>query len=251
MFKYSPFLFFPLAVGAQTATQHVVASGGGEYTNTNFHISATIGELSVRTYSFGNNIITQGFQQPSGAGNPLPLNWLAFTGKLINGQTHLEWIVAQEFHNDRFEIERASNGSDFSLCLVVRSRGDNLSAQTYEAVDPFPYPGSTWYRLRQVDLDGNFTYSTIIVVKQDGGGADWRAYPNPALDETVTNIMLTAATTLLVDLYDVEGRVLMTQEVKGVAGTNRVVWDLHSLASGIYLLRCRDMSVPVIEIIKK
>lgn len=111
---------------------------------------------------------------------PLPVNWLDFSVIRQNNDVVLKWTVAQELNNDHYEIERSTDGINFSLIANKPSLGSYIT-KTYDHLDPNIKTLNAdliYYRIKQVDIDGKFTYSPVRTVKLSKG--DILVYPNPA-----------------------------------------------------------------------
>ena len=94
----------------------------------------------------------------------LDVKWLSFTG-INNGNSNLlEWSTATEINNDHFDIERSSNGISFEKIGIVKGSGNSSTPLHYQAADNHPLGGNNYYRLRQIDIDGKYTYSVVIIV---------------------------------------------------------------------------------------
>ena len=111
----------------------------------------------------------------------LPINLLSFTGKEENGKVKLSWETAQEINNEYFNIEHSLDGNNFKIISKVISKGNTSTGHTYAKEDNQNINGVHFYRLKQVDVDGKFTYSAIVMVKL--GGKKMRIYPNPVTNE--------------------------------------------------------------------
>ncbi len=243
--------YHSLAGHAQTLQRQVVAAGGADYTKTNFSLSVTVGEPVVQTITNAHNILTQGFQQPPENSAALPLQWLSFTAVLSNGQSRLQWVTAQEFGNDYFDIQRSADGLNFVHFITVKSRGDNAAAQYYYAIDPSPFTGKTFYRIRQIDKDGHFSYSIIVAVFMNGESAGWSIFPDPVATLANIEIHLPAPQQLKLQLFDTGGRLLMVKELEAHAGVNNISWDMHGLNGGVYIISSNNNALPVIKLLKK
>jgi hypothetical protein len=248
-YSIAAFLFITCILNAQTPPQQVISSGGGYYANSNGSVSVTIGEMVIQTLSTGTNILTEGFQQTFLA-NPLPLNLLSFTATLDNRQTHLQWITAQEVNTSYFDVERSADGSTFTKLLSVKSDDNAVAENTYHATDPSPFEGIDYYRLKEVDMNGAFTYSPIVFVKVTAG-LTCSVYPNPASDEVFISINSNNANQAAVCLYDINGKLLLLKQAPIAPGTNLFSWNIESLAKGTYFIQVTGLDLPVIKIIKQ
>ncbi|MBP8822853.1 MAG: hypothetical protein KBH07_04350 [Flavobacteriales bacterium] len=113
--------------------------------------------------------------------NPLPIELLGFEAWARPGRVDLRWVTASEQDNRLFVVERSSDALAFGPVLEVPGAGNSNAPITYSEVDPDPLPGISYYRLRQVDLDGTATISPVVAVVFDG--MDERSlvvFPNPA-----------------------------------------------------------------------
>lgn len=101
--------------------------------------------------------------QPSQA--PLPVSLFSFTATYLSSYVSLQWKTATEINSDHFDVERSSDGVHFSKIGTVASSNNSSAESDYTFTDTNPVNGISYYRLKQVDIDGQFTYSIIISVK--------------------------------------------------------------------------------------
>ncbi|HEY4286481.1 MAG TPA: T9SS type A sorting domain-containing protein [Puia sp.] len=166
---------------------------------------------------------------------PLPLNLLSFDAQKEKQQVQLNWVTADEENVSHFEILRSSDGSRFDTIGQVSATNSALSS-SYAFTDAHPLPGTGWYRLRMVDIDGAATYSPVRVIDQTTGAVAFRVYPVPARD--VLNIdapVLTGATgQIAIQFYNAAGQLVRTALMQ--QGT---VYPLtvSQLTPGMYMLR--------------
>ncbi|MGV3539219.1 MAG: T9SS type A sorting domain-containing protein [Rufibacter sp.] len=172
-------------------------------------------------------------------GNPLPVSLTRFEGVSRNGAVELIWTTATEINNDRFEIERSLNGTDFVKVGEVKGNGNTTVTIDYAFTDRQAPAGTSYYRLRQVDVDGSTEYSKVISVKHTAGAGSANAmrvslYPNPVTNGNV-NIRFAELPQgdVNVRLIDMSGRVLHTKTLNG----NSTLDISHlGLSQGIYML---------------
>ncbi len=96
--------------------------------------------------------------------SPLPVELSSFRALRHNGQAALEWTTASEFNNEKFIVERSENAVDYVAISEVKGHGTSNEMQEYLFVDENPLPGLNYYRLKQMDFDGNFVYSEMKTV---------------------------------------------------------------------------------------
>ncbi len=111
-------------------------------------------------------------------GAPLPIKLLSFYAKPVGTYFQLNWSTATEVNNDYFTLEHSKNGTTFEQVAQIKGAGNSSMIINYTTNDFNSYLGNSFYRLRQTDFDGNYTYSDIILAK---GGRDFtfNVFPNP------------------------------------------------------------------------
>ena len=97
----------------------------------------------------------------------LPVKLTAFYGQKYGNKNVLYWVTASEIDNDRFEVERADSALNWSSIGIVKGMGTTTSQTEYSFIDALPIQGSNYYRLKQVDIDGQYAYSDIISITND------------------------------------------------------------------------------------
>lgn len=182
------------------------------------------------------------------SGPPLPIELLSFGGRQVGAAIQLHWETATERDNDYVEVQRSRDGKYFEALDRVPGAGNSATPLRYTFADVQPLPGVNYYRLRQVDFDGQQEFHPIIAVRFDDKNA-------PATGITVfptfvsedLNIRFAQATenagTLLVS--DLNGRILL-QRTLGV-GTEQTQVHVSSLPAGHYIVvvqneRTREVS---------
>lgn len=98
----------------------------------------------------------------------MPVSLTDFTAALQNNHTLLQWQTASEYKLSHFTIERSVNGNNFSTLSNVAAFGNSNTKINYSTIDYAPLPGTNYYRIKLVDADGQFTYSKIAAVNNNG-----------------------------------------------------------------------------------
>jgi len=173
--------------------------------------------------------------------NPLPVELLAFTGKNINGNAMLNWITSLEINNKGFFVERSLDGVNFKDLGFVMGAGNSKSVKNYRYEDEnvFSLASTVYYRLRQVDFDGAYSYSNIVSISEnDLANEGISVYPNPFVDATGINIVSPNDGTAIVELLDIQGRLIGSEKLSINAGSQYMpISNLDKLSSGVYLVR--------------
>ncbi|GAB3871936.1 hypothetical protein GCM10028824_21730 [Hymenobacter segetis] len=96
----------------------------------------------------------------------------------------LSWATASEKNSDRFEIQRSATGEAYETLGLVKGQGNTTLAHDYSFVDSRSLAGTAYYRLRQVDSDGTFSYSPVVTVQTEAS-AKVVLYPNPSANQLI------------------------------------------------------------------
>ena len=174
-------------------------------------------------------------------GGTAPVTLINFTAAKTGKTTDLKWIVANEFNNNGFAVERSIDGNNWSEIQFVNSKGNTNIQRTYVAVDKTPVAGTNCYRLKQVDNDGRKTYSSIVSVKfTDKEILNYTFYPNPAKD--YINLVVNRINTdyAKVQLLDVQGKVVREVMIKKSDAGLSITINTKGIAKGIYILKYAD-----------
>lgn len=174
----------------------------------------------------------------------LPVELISFDAKLKNNNVSLYWATASEVNNDYFTIERSSDGEKFEPLLTKRGAGNSTSKREYEANDPEPLQGYSYYRLKQTDFDGKFTYSSVKTVKNKGGNTIDQEQieitsvsPNPFTDEFKVDFIIKQKGIVLITMTNTKGEMIFKENVQAEDGYNSFTYiDSKGLSPGYYFV---------------
>ena len=167
----------------------------------------------------------------------LPVEYLYFEAKKEGNTATLDWATATETDNNYFAIERSADRVNFDEIGRVTGSG---SGSFYDFTDENPLSGVSWYRLRQVDYNGEFSFSEIRqVVFDETAISNFTVYPSPAQENGTLNIRYQSleGNSVTLELIDLQGRILRSKENTAEAGITAQTLELTDLAPGAYLLR--------------
>ncbi|MDX1908232.1 MAG: LamG-like jellyroll fold domain-containing protein [Bacteroidia bacterium] len=167
----------------------------------------------------------------AGEAAEFPVEWLSFTAAVQSGGIQLDWATATETNADRFELERSGDTRDWSVVSRHKAAGNSSDVRTYSTLDETPLAGANYYRLRQVDLDGKFSYSNVVSAAWDR--PVMQVYPNPTSSELYLG-NLSGRT--LVTIQDMSGRTLHRADTD--AGELRL--DVSQYPAGSYVLMIKS-----------
>jgi hypothetical protein len=158
--------------------------------------------------------------------NPLPIELTDFKIRAVSTGIKLNWTTLSEFNSDRFEIERSNTGLFFTSIDKVPAFGNSLSRRDYEYIDYYPYDGKNYYRLKLVDIDGSYKYSSLTYIDSKTESAP-SIFPNPVKRGEKLHVAMFSGEAAI---FDLSGRPIAT--VKPGDG----FIDTTDLTPGIYLV---------------
>ena len=179
-------------------------------------------------YKQGGNLATStrtAAQQSATPVTPLPVELTAFNGEVgANSLASLHWNTASEYKSAYFAIERSVNGTTFVQVGQVSAAGASNKSLAYHWSDPQPLTNTTYYRLRQVDLDGTMRFSNIVTLAPITTPSKLaEIYPNPSAGQPIQLLLQGYGDeSITLQLTDALGRTVLTQTLTSV--------DLHYLA---------------------
>lgn len=242
---------------AQIADYHVFAAGGSTFVTDKGTLTSTIGELAiVDVYHAGGHYLTQGFQQGDYVkfiGVSLPVQLINFDGYNKDGVNHLVWQTASEINNAGFDVERMSTAGDFQKIAYVAGHGNTNTLTDYELNDDKPLLGDNYYRLRQIDFDGNFTYSDVIsIYNGEAITTTVSVYPVPVTDAVNVLVRNAQNASGAITITNVVGAIMYHSEVDIYEGTTVQKIDMTSFAAGQYFLKVTTgSSTRTIHVVKQ
>lgn len=169
---------------------------------------------------------------------PLPVVLTRFGAQALGAVVAVNWATASEQRSASFEVERSSDGSTFTKIGQVAAAGTTSQVHQYQLLDRAPLGGLSYYRLRQVDLDGTMHYSSVVAVQAVGPVAAplLTLAPNPTTGRVVVQLVQAIAQPATLQVLDVLGRTVYQQGL-AAAATQEQTLELQALPAGVYLVR--------------
>ncbi|MDC3337476.1 T9SS type A sorting domain-containing protein [Flavobacteriales bacterium] len=161
---------------------------------------------------------------------PLPINLLTFEAMQNKDHVMLRWVTAQEQNNDFFKLERLSTTNSWLEIAKIDGAGNSTNSRTYTFNDYNPAIGINYYRLKQTDFNGTFTYSEVKAVHIEAA-MEFSCYPNPS-NGTITAIIRNPQDVTL-EVYATDGKVLYRNETPSPLGEKIILKE-----SGVFLIVC-------------
>lgn len=157
--------------------------------------------------------------------NPLPVELTSFSAQQLQHSVLLQWTTASELNNDYFTLEKSRNGLDFENLTTIKGAGTSVKQQQYQFIDKVPFKYKTYYRLKQTDFDGQYSYSKIIVVYQQIEN-QLEVYPNPATSTKLLEVNKMGRFVVFNNLGVIVLRATDTDQI-----------DISKLATGVYVVK--------------
>ena len=174
----------------------------------------------------------------------LPVTFLNFDGKLKNNQVVLRWSTTNEINNKGYDIERSEDGINFFKIGFVEAKGNTSSISHYTFTDINFNSTVNFYRLKQIDINGNFEYSRIIRINISiAKTLQTVIAPNPFSNVTTISFSLAQSVKVSLKVFDLNGRLIkILADEEMVAGSHEIKWNANNangqpVPSGVYLLR--------------
>ena len=182
---------------------------------------------------------------------PLPVKLTKFTAVAVGADALLNWETAQEVNNHHFAVERSLDGITFEGIGSVAGKGTTLLTSTYRYTDAGASAHTAdvlYYRLRQVDYDGQSSFSPVQAVRFRHTGASITLYPNPTTSSATLDLSQLPADTYTVQVFETTGR--LVQRATYQAG--KQVLPLEGLPAGTYFVKVQGASLnSVLPLIKQ
>jgi hypothetical protein len=193
----------------------------------------------------------------SNSGQTLPVKFTSFVAITKSNDVILNWSTASETNNKGFEIERSVDGRNFDKINFVKGAGNSYKTTNYNLLDKNVWLLSgveVFYRLKQVDFNGKYTYSNIVRVEKNAKKVhSLSVYPNPFTEDYTITINATQNGASLIQMMDMKGRLVTEQSATVVQGSNTIeVNNLSGVQPGVYFVRITtNGETQVIKMIKQ
>lgn len=170
------------------------------------------------------------------ASSPLPISLVKFEAEKLAEKVKLTWVTATEINNQKFIVERAADGEDFAAIAEVRGAGNSKELNEYIMVDANPLKGTAYYRLTQVDFDGTSTSFEPVAVNMSKGKLSME-HGAGSVEQGTWSIYSPIATEAMLDVKDINGKVIYTERIQLKEGYQQHKLNLNSHHAGIYVVQ--------------
>jgi hypothetical protein len=172
----------------------------------------------------------------------LPVNITDFKATTANSDILLSWKTQIEQNNRGFEIQRSNNGTDWYPLRFVNGAGESTILRNYSYTDNSLAPGQYYYRLKQVDNDGKYIFSTVLTATVSGKGNVflYQNSPNPFSTSTTIRFDLPRAQKVRLSVFDMTGReIKVLTDNMSETGSHLVTLNTLGLSKQLYFVRLK------------
>ena len=222
----------------QTSTLRILKESGANWVDlggTGSAVTSGTIESTTNFTSFSDFVLANA----SGGTNPLPVTWLSFDAKPIAKNANLlEWSTASEVNNKGFEVERSFDGTHFASVKFIKGNENTNAISTYRFIDSddeLTGKAVTFYRIKQLDFNGDVSYSEVRMVKALNETIGITIFPNPAQSE-VTISAGSVKGKVTVEITDLSGKTFSINQFDNTDNSLLKV-NTSGLAKGSYLIR--------------
>jgi hypothetical protein len=169
-------------------------------------------------------------------GGPTPVKLTSFNGDYSNGVARLNWQTSQELNNDRFELYRSFDGNNFELATSIAGAGNSSVPKNYTYQDHINLDGNVYYKLKQVDIDGKFSFSNIIKLSSNDAKASFKIYPNPVVNNFAASFSAPKSGVATLLIRNTSGQTVYKKSLSIVKGDNTVSIGAQQFSTGMYYI---------------
>lgn len=170
--------------------------------------------------------------------SPVPVELINLSALLREGQVYLQWKTASETNNRGFEIEKSTDRSNWFTSGFIAGNGNSTELHEYGWTDRHPEYGKNYYRLKQIDYNGMYEYSSIVEAAYFMDFSLSDNFPNPFNPSTKIVYTLPQPCRVVIELFDILGNsagVILNGDLE--AGSHSTVISSEGLSSGVYLYK--------------
>ncbi len=180
----------------------------------------------------------------------LPIELAYFTANVTGKEVLLSWATATETNNSFFNIERGTDGISYESIQQINGAGNSTSFLTYGVTDKNPIEGTSYYRLKQTDFDGKYSYSNVEVINYTSSLANKILInsigPNPFKDNFTIHFATEAEQDVEFQLLSSTGQMLENKKIRTHDGMNQYEYtNGQNLENGVYFIQliCQDQKL--------
>lgn len=186
------------------------------------------------------------------SGDDLPVEFVDLKIYEIDGSICVEWVVASETNNDYFIVERSVDGYSFIEVGVVDGSGTINEYKTYTFSDSIMFQNIIYYRIKQVDFNGNFEYFGPQSIKILNESNVIQLFPNPGKNVIIVFCNKKIEPKIYINFYDVTGKKVKGYIIDGIDEGEKNTINIEDINKGVYLIYIKsELFVNVTKFVKQ
>jgi len=200
------------------------------------------GDSALTAYVYGfNNDDSYGYPASGASVAPiaLPVAFGDITAtKVDKNVVNVVWNTILEQNNSKFVLERSIDAVNFNEIATIIAKGNSNTPTKYNYIDQKALSAINYYRIKQIDNDGKYSYSTVIAVDMNESSRELNVYPNIVEDKANLSFLSNGSKDMTLEIIDMNGRVVFTKQYNDLnQEQNNLNIDLGFLASGSYFVK--------------
>lgn len=182
----------------------------------------------------------------------LPVEISNFVSSIQNDKAILQWTTTSELNNNYFILERSKDGIQFYSIGEVKGAGKSNQQLDYSFTDEHPLTGISYYRIKQVDYDESFSYSSILALNYiaNGNNPYISLYPEDESNHTLTLQMnnIQSNTSIEIQVIDIQGKIYLEKVIPFIDSNNLIRLSMpYTAPSGIYILHVNSSTCHLVR----
>lgn len=176
-----------------------------------------------------------------------PVEFGSFDGSWENKDAHLTWTTLSELNNSHFSIEHSSDGIAFDEIGTIQGMGTTMLRQSYTFVDANVQTAVNFYRIKQVDFNGTYSYSNMIRLTTDSFGPTAELLGNPVREMARLKLNHIPREGLMIQLQSLTGQTILLNQISASEGEVVHNIPVQQLTNGMYFLTIRKRGGKLIQ----
>tara|TARA_Y100000592_G_scaffold41894_2_gene66510 strand:+ start:8714 stop:9667 length:954 start_codon:yes stop_codon:yes gene_type:complete len=166
------------------------------------------------------------------AHGPLPVELIDFSVKESDSEILVSWVTASEINNHYFEVQTSSDGINWEIMDIVEGMGNTMEITSYSSLVSTE---NTYFRLRQVDFDGQFEYSNILYIKNTNKDSLTKIIPNPNDGDFIIKLNSVIKEEMVIRIFDIKGSLVCHQITINDLNSDILILNIKDkLSPGVY-----------------
>jgi hypothetical protein len=211
--------------GATPATSTSATPAAKWTTTGSKNMSVTISNSSCQVATLTTSVIVTG---------ALPVHFTSFAGIIKDNKAALTWSTMNEVNNSYFVVERSLNGRNYDSVGRVQAGSSSGNTYTYNENNT---NATSYYRVKQVDNNRTYNFSSVIVLKNTGSNKEVTVFPTQASSTINYAVSGEVPASVTLQVYNIAGQPVISRQVALQAGLNVRSLNVSTLVKGVYILK--------------